>query len=405
MDKKKYVIVTPYFPSPDRWRGAFCFDFTRALIRSGKYDVRVFVPGRGGDYDYNGVHVYRFTYLSLPGGILPFLFSGINRIFFRRKISKCGINIKEIKVAHSHEIHCLTLALALKEKNEEITLVHHFHAMGHPFHISMPKLGIVPIYSTLLYLYYRRQLEKIDMPVFVSKRQRDMFGKWYPHGFLAEAEDLRECLTFGRHLRAVHLKPSYVLYNGIDYTVFHHDDGKKARSNCFVVGDVANFCESKDQITLIKAVERLCQQKGVFQGIKCILVGSGETLGICQEYVETKGMSEIVEFRTEMDHLDLPNFYRLLDLFVSPSWAEGFCCTFVEAHGCGVPIIGCKGVSVDECFAKEDQDKWLFEPQNDKKLAEIIKWFYNTREEQKFVDDFDIDKLVRGFIKQIEERA
>ena len=69
-----YIVVTPFFPSPETWRGAYCYDFVKALMRTGKYDVRVFVPGNGADYDYQGVHVYRFPVKYLPSNVFPVLF-------------------------------------------------------------------------------------------------------------------------------------------------------------------------------------------------------------------------------------------------------------------------------------------------------------------------------------------
>ena len=43
--KRIYLFVTPFFPSPESWRGGYCLDAAQALIRDGRFDVRVFVPG------------------------------------------------------------------------------------------------------------------------------------------------------------------------------------------------------------------------------------------------------------------------------------------------------------------------------------------------------------------------
>lgn len=399
-----YLIITPYFPTPESWRGPFCYDFARALKRTGKFDVRVFVPGKGPDYEYGGIKVSRFRYYSLPWGLAPFLTERINTASFLKKVKSCDIDFADVAVCHSHEIFCLSLALAGKKKNNAIKVAHHFHAMGHPFHVRIPHLGRLPIYSTLLYLYYKKLQQQIDLPVFVSKRQRSMFGRWYPNGFLSEPEDLRDSLTLGKWLKPINLKPSIVLYNGIDYSVFCPESSRRKNDeSIFTIGDVANFCESKDQMTLIKAVEKLVADDGVKVKIKCVLVGSGETLQSCRDYVTSHGLRNHVEFRTEMDHLELPDFYRSLDLFVSPSWAEGFGCTFVEAYGCGTPIVGCEDVSVDECFSEAERCKWLVPRQDDEALANRIKWYIINRPQQKFVHDFDIDRLVGEYVATLED--
>lgn len=410
MIKPVYIFVTPYFPRPESWTGGFCYDFVRALKRIGGYDVRVFVNDKsrrhcGKDYEYHGIKVCRFVYRRLPFNIAPFLFEGSNRKSFLDKVASMGIDWKNVAVFHAHDIHMAPLVESVKRKFPQIVSVWHCHNMGHPFHLSCGRLGVIPGYSTLYYFWLRKHFERIDLPVFVSRRQRDMFGKWYPEGFLGASVDVVKGLWGGKFIRSVELKSSYVCYNGIDYSVFNakgRDDRHDAA--VFRIGFVANMVATKDPMTLLRAVNRLKidPELNGLQGWECIFVGSGAELPRCRRYVEENGLDRIVRFRTEMDHLELPDFYRSLDLFVSPSWAEGFCCTFVEAHGCGVPIIGCTGVSVDECFSKDEQDRWLFPPKDDATLAQKIKWFYQKRPRQTFIDRFDIDEIVGDFVKKIE---
>ena len=83
--KPIYLFVTPFFPSPESWRGGFCLDAAQALIRDGRFNVRVFVPGTGPDYEVEGVRVYRFPRTILRGELAPFLVDGRNaRAFVRR---------------------------------------------------------------------------------------------------------------------------------------------------------------------------------------------------------------------------------------------------------------------------------------------------------------------------------
>ena len=74
MGKPIYIVVTPFFPSPTNWRGAYCYDFVVALMKTGVYDVRVFVPGTGEDYTIGDIRVHRFPTRQLSSNIFPFLF-------------------------------------------------------------------------------------------------------------------------------------------------------------------------------------------------------------------------------------------------------------------------------------------------------------------------------------------
>lgn len=396
-----YIVLVPFFPTQDCWRGAFFYDFVQALRRTGRYDVRVFVPGAGEDYVYQGVKVYRYPACVIRGGLFPWLSEFLNRRSFLRKVRIMGIDWSQVAVCHSHEIDCLPLALAGKRRNPCIQVVHHFHAGGQPFHVAVPHLGVIPFYSTCVYLHYREYLEQVDVPVFVSEHQRRSFGFWYPQGYKFPAKEVCASLKFGSWIRPIRLRNPRVLYNGIDYSVFSPGERKSdVAGSRLVIGDVANMHEAKDQMTLLKALCRLVRMDSVWRDrLACILVGSGVCLEECQNYVAENELSDVVEFRREMDHLQLPEFYRSLDLFVSPSWIEGFCCAFIEASGCGVPIMGCNGVSVEEMFPKEERCHWLFPLRDDARLAQLIADFYETRRVPRFVQDFDIDKLVPGFVK------
>lgn len=39
-----YLVVTPFFPSPDSWRGAYVYDQVMAIERNSDYKVLVFRP-------------------------------------------------------------------------------------------------------------------------------------------------------------------------------------------------------------------------------------------------------------------------------------------------------------------------------------------------------------------------
>ena len=408
MSKPIYIVVTPFFPAPGTWRGAYCFDFATALMRTGKYDVRVFVsrlsetPG----YTYHGVRVHTFVNRRFKGAIAPFLLSRGNRSRFIGAVAAAGIDWKDVAVFHAHDIGLVPLAKNIKKLNPKIKILLHFHNMGHPFCLRCGHAGVVPIYSTLHYLWHRHWFEIVDLPVFVSRRQRDMFGCWYPEGYLGRTEEILDGVWFGRWIRPIKLRPSYVLYNGIDSRIFNKlpmaTGADYRRGAKFVIGDVANVAETKDPITLLRALAWLKDENYDMSGWRCIFVGSGDQMSRCMAFIKNKGISDLVEIIPEVDHLKLPDIYKSLDLFVLPSWAEGFGCAYVEATGCGVSIMGCMGVSVDEVFSPEEQDKWLFPPQDYKALAEKIKWFYENRPKQTLVRNFDIDVLVGEFVDHLE---
>ena len=95
-------------------------------MRTEKYDVRVFVPGDGEDYDYQGVRVYRFKEKRLPSNLFPFLFAKRNKKSFLEKLASLGIDVQQVAVCHGHTATFSIYPLAIKQKNPKcLTLLHH----------------------------------------------------------------------------------------------------------------------------------------------------------------------------------------------------------------------------------------------------------------------------------------
>ena len=400
--KPIYLYVTPFFPSDDNWRGGYCFDAVEALRRVGEYDVYVIRTGSTDvDYDYNGVRVYCLKRLKLPFDCAPFLLTRINGFLLKRKLKRIGVNIRDISICHSNVYP--EYSFILKAANSELTAIWqtHSHWMGAPFSLWVYRLGVVKGLSDLLYLYWRKMLEAMDVVVLLSELHMCQFGKAYPEGTLGSEIDMRE-QTFFKKYRKISPKKMVVFYNGINTDVFRKESEKgvcEGRGS-FVIGCVANFGLTKGQMTLLKAAKRIVAAKTIPE-LHVKLVGSGPELDRCRAYVRENGLGEVVEFIKECDHLKLPAFYRSLDLFVLPTWQEGFCCTLVEAVGCGVPAMATKAVSFAEVIPEEDREKWLVEPRNDEELAKKIERFYRNRETFKFNRSMDINDLWKDFLDEI----
>lgn len=393
-----YLYITPFFPSPETWRGGYCLDAVKALIRLEKYDVRVMVPSKGEDYIWDGISISRIRRVSAPCGLVPFLFGWINKRFFKKKLKEIGISLDRIAVCHSNTFDCANYAVALKQWNPKVkTLLHHHCSYG--VDLRAGRLGRLPIHSTLLYFYYRMLSEQVNAHVFCSEMSRRTFGKYFVTAPEGEVLDVRRQLLFGRWMRDWKMPESIVLYNGVDTSVFHPKTNRPQNPNSFVIGCVANFQPLKGQLTLLKAVN-LVKEK--IAGLYVRLVGSGEMLSVCKNYVEREGLSDFISFEREIDHRELPEFYRSLDLFVLPSRLEGFCCVYMECHACGTPVIGCKGVSLEEVIPIEVREQWLANPNDSKSLAEKILGFYKARPQQTLFKQVDIDVLMRDFVNEIE---
>ncbi len=395
MKRPLYLVVTPFFPSPKSWRGPFCYDFVKALMRTKKYDVRVFIPGCGEDYDYQNVHVHRFPIRMLPSGLLPFLFMKQNVASFIRKVLGCNIDIHNVAVCHAHTGVNGCYALAVKKLNPScITLLHHHDPAS--FGLRLLRVGLIWINRFFAYFSIKRMHERIDIHVFISKIVEKSFR-------MAPRTDWTTYLPYqrvGRGVSFLHpakIKRGILLHNGVDCVQFN-SQGRRVNDD-FVMGCIANFVDWKDQFSLLQAILRVKEQLGNW---KLRLIGTGPLFARCKAYVREHNLEAYVSFEKEVDHTQLPDFYRGLDLFVLPSYFEGFGCVFTEAWACGTPFITCEGQGMDDLILPEERELWLCKPKNPQDLAEKILHFYLHRPEQHLSGPIDIDVLVPQFVETLE---
>lgn len=378
-NKKLYIIIAGLFPSDNSFRGSYIYDQAKAIERNSDYRVIVLKPTpfykKDADYVFGGIDVYCFTDYNLPSNVWPHKLTdalSIRSMF--KKLHEIGANVADIKFAHSHISRNGVFANALKRRNPNVkTMVQH-----HGFDVMSVTDGRLAEYNwhkKHCINYGVRISNEIDINIGVSKRTLD----------------------YVLQQPGINLKGSYVLYNGVDTSVFNPGDFRKP-NEIFTIGCVANFWELKDQMTLIKAIRQL-----VMDGktkIKAVFIGSGYTEESCRQYVENNNLSPFVEFRSEITHDALPDFYRSLDLFVLPSYWEAFGCVYTEAYACGVPFIGVKGQGIAEIIPEKDQNKWLIEKGDYKGLAAGIAYRMNHREQkQELSSPYDINVLISMYLE------
>ena len=399
MNQPIYIVATPFFPSPTNWRGAYCYDFVVALMKTGVYDVRVFVPGRGEDYTIGGIRVHRFRTKQLPSNIFPFLFASKNQKSFLNAVTKSGIKIEEVAVCHGHTANYAVYPMVIKKYNSKcVTLLHHHDLQS--FGLNLGKLRHFVPYSVIQFLILRNWHEKIDCHVFISEASRRSFLT-APDTEWTVYDDYKAQMKGPRLLgcRSARIRESVVLHNGVDLSIFMLCNTRNTNGE-FVVGCIGNFMYLKDQISLLKAIKILNEKSDNVKDIKVIFIGSGLGRAKCENFVKDNGID--AEFRNEVRHEELPQFYHSIDLFVLPSYFEGFGCVFTEAWACGVPFITCEGQGVEELIPNEERSKWLCKPRDPEDLANKIGNYMNHRWEQRLSGPIEINELVGEFVRKIQ---
>jgi len=90
--------------------------------------------------------------------------------------------------------------------------------------------------------------------------------------------------------------------------------------------------------------------------------------GIGPDVAASRERAEALELRPDqvrfsgyVDYEDVPALYRTADVFVSPTHAEGFSNTILEATATGLPVVSCRSVGVVDCL-RDGENGLLTEP-------------------------------------------
>lgn len=388
-----YLVVTQHFPSPENWRGSFVCDFVRALMRTARYEVRVLVPGpgRGTDYEIEGVRVHRFPRLALRSAVFPFLFSLWNRRIFFRTLERIGVPLERIAVCHAHGVFQGDYAVALKARAPQVmTLLHHHDRTS--FGLRLGVLRHVWPHQALLYLQLLKLHAAMDGHVFISRAVRDSFLET-PRPRACLCSDYRRCLRGFGLFPSPKIKRAILLPNGVDGDLFYPT--KSAAPHPFTLGCVGNFFECKGQLLLLQALAAI--RDHLPRGWKLRLIGTGPERAACEAFVFEEKLTHHVSFEAERHHAELPDFLRSLDLFVLPSSFEGFGCVYQEAAACGVPFIACEGQGIADVLPEGAPE--LVTPNRVDALAEKILQFLHAP--WPAAKPVLIDDTVGAFLKEL----
>jgi glycogen(starch) synthase len=82
--------------------------------------------------------------------------------------------------------------------------------------------------------------------------------------------------------------------------------------------------------------------------------GIGPDLDAAKALADALGLRERVAFTGYADYADVPAIYRAHDVFVSPTYAEGFSNTILEAMASGLAVLSCRSVGVVDCLRDGD---------------------------------------------------
>jgi glycosyltransferase involved in cell wall biosynthesis len=102
-----------------------------------------------------------------------------------------------------------------------------------------------------------------------------------------------------------------------------------------------------------------------------MLLGGGSQGAALRRILHNGGVLERVHFGGQIPQSDLPRWYHMADLFISPSHVDGSSVSLMEALACGLPCL-VSDIPANKEWVTDGENGWLFRDGDADDLAEKI---------------------------------
>lgn len=305
--------------------------------------------------------------------IIPMKFRGETDLSFMRELKKL-IRIEKPDIVHTHDAHSLTPALLAK-------------VMGTGFKLINTRRVDFSVNKG----YFSRKKydnRQVDIIVAISKAIRDML------------------ISDGISGSRIRLINSGVRFpKSLNYLLYKELIDKYELYGRFVIGNVANISDHKDQKTLIDAFIRFREEA---ENAALVIVGGGPLSDELKAYATATpyGSDIIFTGHTESVYEHL----ALFDVFCMSSKTEGLCTSIIDAMFMMRPVAATAAGGIPELV--KDNFNGLLSPVKDSEaLAESFNLLYDDRELVKRFSSngfhtalkFSDNAMVSGYIRLYEE--
>ncbi|HEV3220583.1 MAG TPA: glycosyltransferase [Candidatus Acidoferrales bacterium] len=199
---------------------------------------------------------------------------------------------------------------------------------------------------------------------------------------------------------------------GIDLKRFHPKKNGRDLKNRFKIPDrlillaVGRLDEEKRVEVIIRAMPEIIGKVDAH----LVVAGKGKLIGTLKKMVRELGISDRVTFTGFLPDDELPELYRLADVFVMPGIAELQSIATMEAMASGLPVIAANAMALPE-LVHDGENGFLFAQDDSAQLAEAaIKILSDeplrnrmAKKSLEIIQVHDINKVVETFERLYEQ--
>jgi len=153
-------------------------------------------------------------------------------------------------------------------------------------------------------------------------------------------------------------KKPYLVLNGVNTDVFYPRGKRKSKHHKLIMSFLRGY-EVKGDMDILNTIRIVSKKR---PDAEFILIGKRST---------RLAPDLPVSLMSNLTDDELASLYSISDVFVSPSWYEGFPLPPLEAMACGTPVVTTDSLGVRE-YAKHEYNALIVPPRAHQKLAEGI---------------------------------
>ena len=185
-------------------------------------------------------------------------------------------------------------------------------------------------------------------------------------------------------IRLVSLRADLNLFNPSrfkksDFPSESDSEGKVDKMGITKIGYLGRLVDGKGLEDLFQAVRILKSWKLEIGNWKLIVFGSGPVEAKLKKMAEDSNIADKIEWRGFVPYTKTPQALAEMDIFVYPSWHEGFGRSIMEALAMEKPVVATNVGGIPD-LVKDGENGFLVEPHNPEKLAEKIKILIESKD-------------------------
>jgi phosphatidyl-myo-inositol dimannoside synthase len=220
---------------------------------------------------------------------------------------------------------------------------------------------------------------RVDGFIAVSRYSRDRFVQW----------------------SKIPSDRGFILPNCVDIAQFHPGErdlslveryGLQSKKVMLTVGRMAAGERYKGFDEVINVMPHLLQR---FPELRYLIVSDGSDRGRLEAKVKALDLTDCVIFAGHVPEAEKVAHYNLADVYVMPSYGEGFGIALIEAAACGVPIVGSSADGSREALLDGKLGR-IVDPTAPDELVEAITAVISggpTRARSNLMETFGIDRF------------